>query len=188
MCLFTSMIFILIQIKFDDDINNDELLERKGEKHKKRPKKKVAHHWYCIAMQSQIFFSLKEALQQDTREYISSLVTKHFPKTKKSQLDWEKHVMSNVLIRASPAVLIFFTSKFSYLLFCNPIHETETRTTNGQGTPTNSKPLGPIIMMSHISETEQQSDHIYYTLFCRCTHSLADALLSSHSKQIGQLC
>jgi hypothetical protein len=27
MCLFVSMIFILIQIKFDDDINNDELLE-----------------------------------------------------------------------------------------------------------------------------------------------------------------
>jgi hypothetical protein len=27
MCLFMSMIFILIQIKFDIDINNDELLE-----------------------------------------------------------------------------------------------------------------------------------------------------------------
>jgi hypothetical protein len=27
MCIFMSMIFILIQIKFDIDINNDELLE-----------------------------------------------------------------------------------------------------------------------------------------------------------------
>jgi hypothetical protein len=27
MCLFMSMIFILIQIKFDIDMNNDELLE-----------------------------------------------------------------------------------------------------------------------------------------------------------------
>jgi hypothetical protein len=27
MCLFISMIFILIQIKFDININNDELLE-----------------------------------------------------------------------------------------------------------------------------------------------------------------
>jgi hypothetical protein len=27
MCPFISMIFILIEIKFDDDINNNELLE-----------------------------------------------------------------------------------------------------------------------------------------------------------------
>jgi hypothetical protein len=29
-----------------------------------------------------------------------------------------------------PASHIFFTSKFSYLLFCNPTHQTQTWTTN----------------------------------------------------------
>jgi hypothetical protein len=35
MCIFVSMIFILVQIKFDIYINNDELLETKW-KHKKK--------------------------------------------------------------------------------------------------------------------------------------------------------
>ncbi len=40
MCIFISMIFILIQIKFDDDINNDELLKTgKAKNISKRPKK-----------------------------------------------------------------------------------------------------------------------------------------------------
>ncbi len=56
---------------------------------------------------------------------------------------------------------IFFTSKFSYVLFCNPTNKTETGTANRWGTTTN-KPPGPIIMMG-------QSEEIYYTLFCRCT-------------------
>jgi hypothetical protein len=41
---------------------------------------------------------------------------------------------------------IFFTSKFSYLLFSNLTHKTETGTTNWSGT-TNSKPPGSIIMI-----------------------------------------
>jgi hypothetical protein len=43
MCLFISMIFILIKIKFDININNDELLENIWE-HKKR-KEKVDCNW-----------------------------------------------------------------------------------------------------------------------------------------------
>jgi hypothetical protein len=56
---------------------------------------------------------------------------------------------------------IFFTSKFSYVLFCNPTHETETGTANRWGT-TSSKPPGPIIMTGSIRNTDQQLDHIYY--------------------------
>jgi len=41
---------------------------------------------------------------------------------------------------------IFFTSKFSYLLFSNPSHNTETGIADRWGT-TNIKPSGPIIMM-----------------------------------------
>jgi hypothetical protein len=40
------MTFILIQIKFDIDINNDELLKTK-QKHKE---KNVDCHWLCIGM------------------------------------------------------------------------------------------------------------------------------------------
>ncbi len=58
---------------------------------------------------------------------------------------------------------IFFTSKFCYVLFCNPTHKTETRTANRWGT-TNSKPPGPIIMMRQ-SETLSCSWIIFITLF-----------------------
>jgi hypothetical protein len=61
----------------------------------------------------------------------------------------------------NPAKL-FFTSKFSYLIFCNPTHKTETGIANRWGT-TDSEPPGPI------KNTERQSHHIYYTLLCRCT-------------------
>jgi hypothetical protein len=45
-CLFISMIFILIQIKFDVKRNNDELLENIWEhKGKKKKKKKVDCNW-----------------------------------------------------------------------------------------------------------------------------------------------
>jgi hypothetical protein len=55
-------------------------------------------------------------------------------------------------VRASPVVLsMFFTSKFSYVLFCNPTNKSETGTANRWGT-TNNKPPGPIIMMGQ-SET-----------------------------------
>ncbi len=59
---------------------------------------------------------------------------------------------------------IFFTSKFSYLLFCNPNHETETRTASRWGT-TNSKPPWPIIMIDQ-SETVSSNHIIFITLFC----------------------
>jgi hypothetical protein len=55
-----------------------------------------------------------------------------------------------------------FTSKFSYLLFCNPTHKTETGTTTRWGT-TNSKPPRRIIMMGQ-SETLSSSRIIFITL------------------------
>jgi hypothetical protein len=54
---------------------------------------------------------------------------------------------------------IFFTSKFSYLLFVNPNIKTNTGISNRCGT-TNSKPLGPIIIMSQ-SETLSSSEILY---------------------------
>jgi hypothetical protein len=50
---------------------------------------------------------------------------------------------------------IFFTSKFSYLLFFNPTHKTETGTANRRGT-INSEQPGPIIYDRPITNTEQQ--------------------------------
>jgi hypothetical protein len=58
---------------------------------------------------------------------------------------------------------IFFTSKFSYLLFYNPTNKTETATANRSGS-INSKPLGPIIMMGE-SETLNSSQIIFITPF-----------------------
>jgi hypothetical protein len=43
MCIFMSTIFILILIKFDIDINNDELLETIWEHKKTKEKKQVDH-------------------------------------------------------------------------------------------------------------------------------------------------
>ncbi len=43
MCVFMSMIFILIKIKFDIDINNDELLIIVWEHNKKEN-----CHWLCV--------------------------------------------------------------------------------------------------------------------------------------------
>jgi hypothetical protein len=46
-------------------------------------------------------------------------------------------------------VIIFFSSKFSYVLFsATPTHKTETGTAN-RWRITNNKPPGPIIMMGH---------------------------------------
>jgi hypothetical protein len=66
-------------------------------------------------------------------------------------------------------VKIFFTSKFCYVLFCNPTHKTQTGTANGWGT-TNSKPPGPIIYAAPMRNTELQLDHIYYTTFLGAKH------------------
>ncbi len=62
---------------------------------------------------------------------------------------------------------VFYTSKFRYLLSCNPSHETETR----WGTTTNSNPPGPIIMMSQ-SETLSSIQIIFITLFGTFTNLL----------------
>jgi len=59
-------------------------------------------------------------------------------------------------------VKIYFTSKLSYVLFCNPTHKTKTRTSNRWGT-TNSKPPAPIIMMGQ-SETLSSSQIVFITL------------------------
>jgi hypothetical protein len=60
---------------------------------------------------------------------------------------------------------LFFTSMFSYLLFCNP-HKTEIGTAYRCRT-TNSKSPGPIIMMGQ-SETLINSEIIFITLFSAC--------------------
>jgi len=49
-----------------------------------------------------------------------------------------------------------------------PAHKTETGTAN-RWEITNSKPLGPIIMMGQSETTEQLSDHIYYTFVSSVT-------------------
>jgi len=58
---------------------------------------------------------------------------------------------------------IFFTSKFSYLLFYNPTHKTQIGTANTWGT-TNNKPSRPIIMMGH-SKTLSSSHIAFITFF-----------------------
>jgi len=58
---------------------------------------------------------------------------------------------------------IFFTSEFSYLLFCNSTHKTETGTQQiSNGGTTDSKPHGPIIMMGQ-SRTLSSSHIIFIT-------------------------
>ncbi len=70
-----------------------------------------------------------------------------------------------------PSLVIYF--------FFNPTHKTETGPANKRGT-TNSEPSGPITYSKGRREAsfhpsvpssirQQQSDHIYYTLLCRCT-------------------
>jgi hypothetical protein len=56
-----------------------------------------------------------------------------------------------VMLSMCDLAKIIFTSKFSYLLFCNPSHKSETGIANRWGT-SNSEPPGPIIMMGR-SET-----------------------------------
>jgi hypothetical protein len=52
--------------------------------------------------------------------------------------------------------------------FSNPTHKTETGTANSWETPSKSNHLD-----QSLSETlSSKSDHIYYTLFCRCTMML----------------
>jgi hypothetical protein len=82
-------------------------------------------------------------------------------------------------------VKIFFTSKFSDLLFCNPAHITETGTASRLGR-TNSEPPGRIIMITQ-SETLSSSQIKFTTVFSACVQHLLSFLpatakwtLSSH--------
>jgi hypothetical protein len=117
----------------------------------------------------------------DIIKFVKMLVKEDWSLPKTFAALWKLQVL-----RASPAVLstvydpakIFLTSKFSYLMFWNPTHKTETETTNRWGT-TNSKPLGPIIMTVH-KNTQHLSDHIYYTLFCRSTTLLGLLLATAN--------
>ncbi len=61
---------------------------------------------------------------------------------------------------------IFSHSSFSYLLFCNPTHKTETGTANRWGDYPlgNSKPVGPIILIDQ-SETLSTIQIMFITLF-----------------------
>ncbi len=69
-----------------------------------------------------------------------------------------------------------FTSKFSYVLFCNLTNKTETWRENRWGT-TNNKPPGPIIMLGQ-SETMSSSQIIFITLFFSEVHSAAEPFTS----------
>jgi len=66
---------------------------------------------------------------------------------------------------------MFFTSKFSCVLFCNPTHKTETGTANRWET-TNSKPPGRIIMMGQ-SETQRVAVRSYLLHSFLQVHSAA---------------
>jgi len=70
---------------------------------------------------------------------------------------------------------IFFTSKFSCLLsFATPTRKLKLGQQIRRGTILIAKPPGPIIIYDGpIRNTEQQSDHIDYSLFCRCTTVLS---------------
>jgi hypothetical protein len=72
---------------------------------------------------------------------------------------------------------IFFSSKFSYLLFCNDTHKTETGTANRWGT-TNRQPPGPIIVIGQ-SETLSSSRIIFIKLFCARAHRWSAFYLSA---------
>ncbi len=78
---------------------------------------------------------------------------------------------------------IFFTSKCSYVLFCNPTNKTESGSANRWGTA-NSKPHGPIIMMGR-SETLSSSRSYLVHSFVQ-VHSAA-APRTSHGT-CAQLC
>ncbi len=78
---------------------------------------------------------------------------------------------------------IFFTSKFSYVLFSNPTHKTETQTTKRWGTTNDSKPPGSIIMTDQ-SETLSISQIIFITLFSAGTQSCCALYQPHHSVQL----
>jgi len=93
-------------------------------------------------------------------------------------------------LRAFPEMLyyvgpakVFLTSKFGYLTFWNPAHQTETDTANRWET-TKSKPPGLIITIGQ-SETGTNSQIIFIALFSdRCTALLYFLLASANYQSI----
>ncbi len=67
--------------------------------------------------------------------------------------------------------IIFLTSKFGYLPFCNPTHKTET---GFRWETTSKKPPGPI------RNREQQSDYIFHTLLQQVYSFAAPLPASGH--------
>ncbi len=91
-----------------------------------------------------------------------------------SNFSLQDHTVSTAGNTASPVVLSMWPCKyifhiqFSFFSFCNPTHKTETRTAMQTG--------GTLLITTHLdqslwwaNEKYWPSDHIYYTLFCRCT-------------------
>jgi hypothetical protein len=80
-------------------------------------------------------------------------------------ITWRRVVKrpSLAVLSMCDAAKIFFTFKFSYILFCNRTHTTETRPANKWGT-TNCKPRRPIIMMGQ-SVTLSRTRIKFITLF-----------------------
>jgi hypothetical protein len=76
MCIFMSMIFILIQIKFDIDINNDELLKTIRE-HKKR---KNNNSWSIAGLF--FFFGSKFVKRQHLLNFLAKIPFSFFLKNK----------------------------------------------------------------------------------------------------------
>ncbi len=78
---------------------------------------------------------------------------------------------------------IFFTSKFSYrLILATPPIKVKTRIANRWET-TNSKPLGPIIIMMRQSETQSNNSQIIFiTLFSAGAHPCLLRLLPATAK------
>jgi hypothetical protein len=74
-------------------------------------------------------------------------------------------------------VKIFVTSKFSYVLFCNPTNKTETGTANRWKTTT-YKPPGPIIMMGESETLRAVRSYLLHSFLQ--VHSAAEPF-TSHS-------
>jgi len=80
-------------------------------------------------------------------------------------------------VRASPVVLSMSPCKSFFhiqvlvicFFFFKPTHESETGAANRCGRLLIANQLDQFINDGPIRSTEQQSDHIYYTLFCRST-------------------
>ncbi len=84
---------------------------------------------------------------------------------------------STVVLGTWPCKM-FFTSKFTYLLFCNPNIKRKLRQQKNEG----------LLIANHLDQSLwwanqkrwSESDHICYTLFCRCTALLRISPATAH--------